>query len=165
MAKADYDQSIKVKQDVIDRIKKMGMKGSLDAAAGGGESAEFREGVKRMYGGNRLGQARDVKMTEADNAAYKGNEGKSVPMPASAPAAATRRSAPPGLSPANMQGINKATTAASNTAANIQSKLGGSPNAGTASANFITKSVPGGVRSIYRRLTHTEGGAKHSGRK
>src|SRR6266496_1774884 len=102
----NYDTSVKVSQDTIDRIKKMGMKSAI-AASLSGESPEFREGVKRMYG-SRSGQAAADKMSEADTAAYAGNKNtsaakptpKPTTMPSSAPAVASRRSSPPGLSPA-----------------------------------------------------------------
>jgi hypothetical protein len=54
--------AVKVKQDMIDFIKNQGMAaalkraGSLSAKGGKGE-AEFIEGVRRMYGANRLSAA------------------------------------------------------------------------------------------------------------
>lgn len=69
MAKATTDtqgaggvKKIRVKQDMIDFIKTQGMTralkraGEIKASGKGGE-AEFLEGVKRMYGARRLGEA------------------------------------------------------------------------------------------------------------
>lgn len=91
--------AIKVSQDVIDAIKKKGMSSSLKEASAGGASPEFREGVRRMYGENRLGSSQEQAMNEQDKAgvasAAKQEAAaapkKPVPMPKSAPAAATRK--------------------------------------------------------------------------
>lgn len=47
--------AIKVSQATIDKIKKMGMTKALASAKGG--SAEFKEGLRRMYGAKRLQKA------------------------------------------------------------------------------------------------------------
>jgi hypothetical protein len=91
MAKSDYDSSIKVKQEVIDRIKNMGMSAALKAA-GGSETPEFKEGVTRMYGKNRISGAKDVAMSNADAKAADIASKTPVTMPKSAPAAAKRKS-------------------------------------------------------------------------
>lgn len=104
MATSRYDSSVKVKQEVIDRIKKMGMNAAVEAANKGSESAEFVEGAKRMYG-NRVGhlnaanlkkRQNEVKVSgraapSIDGGPTGGGENKSVPMPKSAPAAAKRQ--------------------------------------------------------------------------
>lgn len=103
MATSRYDSSVKVKQEVIDRIKKMGMSGAVSAANSGKESAEFVEGAKRMYG-NRVGHMNNANLQKRQNEVKvsgraapsidggpTGGESKSVPMPKSAPAAASRK--------------------------------------------------------------------------
>lgn len=47
---------IKVSQATIDKIKKMGMASALGAAKSN-KSAEFQEGLRRMYGEKRLSKA------------------------------------------------------------------------------------------------------------
>lgn len=103
-----YDSSIKVKQEVIDRIKKMGMGAAVKAANSGNESAEFVEGAKRMYGRDRVSAMNDANLKRDQQTTAKTGraapsldggktgttgtgEKKSVPMPKSAPAAATRK--------------------------------------------------------------------------
>ena len=62
---------IKVKQDMIDFIKNQGMTaalkraGSISAKGGKGE-AEFLEGVRRMYGANRLAAATKAATPKTD---------------------------------------------------------------------------------------------------
>jgi hypothetical protein len=62
---------VKVKQDMIDFIKNQGMTaalkraGSISAKGGKGE-AEFLEGVRRMYGANRLAAATKAASTKTD---------------------------------------------------------------------------------------------------
>lgn len=106
MATSRYDSSVKVKQEVIDRIKKMGMGEAVKAANSGSESAEFVEGAKRMYG-SRVGASNAANLKKRQNEAAAnplarrapsadmggggGGESKSVPMPKSAPAAAKRK--------------------------------------------------------------------------
>jgi len=177
-----YDSSIKVKQEVINRIKNMGMSAAIGAANSGKENAEFVEGAKRMYGTNRVGAQNPANLQRAQNVAAanplarraptidkgdSGGGGKSVPMPASAPAAATRRTedkpstAEKVLGKPNAEAVNKATTAYSNTASDVQRKLGGSPsfgesNAGTESMKAI-KGIGHFIRSMYRKQTSGKG--------
>lgn len=56
-------KKIKVSQETIDRIKKLGMTESLKMAgktgkAAGGYASELEEGIRRMYGERRLAEAR-----------------------------------------------------------------------------------------------------------
>lgn len=81
--------TITVSQATIDAIKSKGMSASLKAASAGGASDEFKEGVKRMYGANRMAAQNEKTMNEADTAATTAAKSP-VPMPKSAPAAATR---------------------------------------------------------------------------
>lgn len=126
MPTSRYDSSIKVKQEVIDRIKKMGMSSAVEAANSGKESAEFVEGAKRFYG-NRVGaknpanlakrqQETKVSGRAAPSVGDKdtGEEKKSTPMPPSAPAAASRRTekkstAEQALGRRNVESVKKVT--------------------------------------------------------
>lgn len=144
MAKTDYDSSIKVKQEVIDRIKKMGMSGALDAASGGGESAEFREGVKRMYGSNRLGVAQNKAMTESDKAGAESAKKQPTPMPKSAPAAASRkvgRGTSYGLSARNVEGVKKVTKPISNIANTLATQQVGRAQSAGKTLGGISKAL------------------------
>lgn len=166
-----YDTSIKVKQEVIDRIKNMGMASAVGAANSGKESADFVEGAKRMYG-NRVGAQNPANLNKAQNVAATNPlarrapsvdggpsaSGKpaSIPMPKSAPATAARRtsSPPPGLSAANVEGAKNI----GNTINKVQQKIGGQSlgeqNAGTASANLV-KGAGKGIRNLYRDITNS----------
>jgi hypothetical protein len=114
--------AIKVSQDVINEIKRRGMKASMEAANSGKESAEFVEGARRFYGTkpgrtNPTNEANTRKRSQetrisgravesvGDRSSSRGNtprggrdpdsqvrKTKPVPMPESAPAAATRKS-------------------------------------------------------------------------
>jgi hypothetical protein len=70
---------IKVSQKTIDDIKRLGMAralklaGSNRNAAKAGLVAEFEEGVKRMYGANRLNAAKSLASTRAANKKASGN--------------------------------------------------------------------------------------------
>jgi hypothetical protein len=55
-AASGYNLYTPVKQSTIDSIKKMGMTAALKKA-GSSTNAEFLQGVRRMYGANRLKQA------------------------------------------------------------------------------------------------------------
>jgi hypothetical protein len=86
MAKATTDsqgaggvKKIRVKQDMIDFIKTQGMTralkraGEIKASGKGGE-AEFLEGVKRMYGARRLGEATKIATPPKFNAPAGANK-------------------------------------------------------------------------------------------
>jgi hypothetical protein len=77
-------KKVTVSQATIDKIKSQGMTAAIKAAAAGGASASYVEGVKRMYGAGRLAKATSSRINEAQNPkAYgKGN------MPAYRPATA-----------------------------------------------------------------------------
>lgn len=55
-AASGYNLYTPVKQSTIDNIKKMGMSAALKKA-GSSKNAEFVQGVKRMYGADRLKKA------------------------------------------------------------------------------------------------------------
>jgi len=57
-------KAIKVSQGTIDRIKKMGMTQALKKAGKSG-NAEYVEGVRRMYGADRLKKAQSSGMKKA----------------------------------------------------------------------------------------------------
>ena len=82
---------IKVSQKTIDDIKRLGMARALKLAgknrnaAKAGLVAEFEEGVKRMYGANRLEAAKSAASTRAANKKASGNPNS--PYGASAPKA------------------------------------------------------------------------------
>ena len=81
--------AVKVKQDMIDFIKNQGMAaalkraGSLSAKGGKGE-AEFIEGVRRMYGANRLSAATKAATPVAKKPAV-GTKAKPVMVDAKGP--------------------------------------------------------------------------------
>lgn len=75
-----YDRSIKVNQSTIDRIKKMGMGEAMKAANAGTESAEFVEGAKRMYGGNRVKEMNTANLSRRQEENKSGaNTGRAAP--------------------------------------------------------------------------------------
>jgi len=57
-------KAVKVSQGTIDKIKKMGMTKALKKAGKGG-SAEYIEGIRRMYGAERLKKAQASGMKKA----------------------------------------------------------------------------------------------------
>lgn len=59
-----YKGTAKVSQTTIDNIKKMGMTASLKKAASS-KNPEYLEGIKRMYGANRLAAAKKAVATPA----------------------------------------------------------------------------------------------------
>lgn len=59
-----YKGTTKVSQTTIDNIKKMGMTASLKKAASS-KNPEYLEGIKRMYGANRLAAAKKATVTSA----------------------------------------------------------------------------------------------------
>ena len=80
-----------VKQSTIDSIKKMGMSAALKKA-GSSSNAEFVQGVKRMYGANRLAAAKKAagavaKSPDAARAAAAKNAKRNQPVAKSADAA------------------------------------------------------------------------------
>jgi hypothetical protein len=90
-------KKVTVSQATIDKIKSQGMTAAIKAAAAGGASASYVEGVKRMYGAGRLAKATSSRINEAQKPkAYgKGN------MPAYRPATAgASKPAKPGTKPA-----------------------------------------------------------------
>ena len=114
---------IKVSQAVIDEIKKKGMTAAIAEANSGGASAEFNEGAKRMYG-NRVKAAGPKGGSDPDS---KSTTTESVTMPASAPAAASRRSgtkttAEQALGTKNAESARKVTTHVSNIGASLASQ-------------------------------------------
>ena len=144
MATSRYDTSIKVKQEVIDRIKKMGMGAATSAANSGKESAEFVEGAKRMYG-SKVGASNEANLKKRQNEAAANplarrapsidggssggssapakDEKKPIEMPKSAPAAASRRAelttAEKALGASNAKQVRKVTTPISNVSSNL----------------------------------------------
>lgn len=59
-----YKGTTKVSQTTIDNIKKMGMTASLKKAASS-KNPEYLEGIKRMYGANRLAAAKKATASPA----------------------------------------------------------------------------------------------------
>lgn len=95
---ADPDRGTpKVSQSAIKEIQQLGMSKAISKYTSGGGSAEFRTAVERYYSPKRLKDASNASKststtttkTTAKPAAT--SEPKTVPMPASAPAAATRK--------------------------------------------------------------------------
>jgi hypothetical protein len=77
-------KKVTVSQATIDKIKSQGMTAALKAAAAGGVSASYMEGVKRMYGAARVAKATSSRINEASKPkAYGANN-----MPAYRPASA-----------------------------------------------------------------------------
>lgn len=75
-AASGYNLYTPVSQDTIDKIKKMGMTKALKKA-GSSSNAEFLQGVKRMYGANRLKAAKAaVKPVAKSPDAARGAYGK-----------------------------------------------------------------------------------------
>ena len=58
-------KKVTVSQATIDKIKSQGMTAAIKAAAAGGASASYVEGVKRMYGAGRLAKATSSRINEA----------------------------------------------------------------------------------------------------
>jgi hypothetical protein len=114
-----------VKQSTIDNIKKMGMAAALKKA-GSSQNAEFVQGVKRMYGADRLKKAmksaavttpktsRTTSATAPKAAQPRTSRTKSATAPASKPAATTKYTSknpkplnPKGLFPGLLGGKKK----------------------------------------------------------
>jgi hypothetical protein len=75
-------KKVTVSQATIDKIKSQGMTAALKAAAAGGVSASYMEGVKRMYGAARVAKATSANINAASKPkAYGANN-----MPAYRPA-------------------------------------------------------------------------------
>lgn len=171
MATSRYDTSIKVKQEVIDRIKKMGMKAATEAANSGKESAEFVEGAKRMYGG-RVGASNAANLKKRQNEASASplarraptldsgstapakDEKKPVEMPPSAPASASRRNerttAEQALGTRNAEQVRKVTTPISNVASNLAGSRAATLEGVTKSlGNFYDKNIGKSLGNIF----------------
>jgi hypothetical protein len=158
----------KVSQSTIDEIRKLGMPKAIQQYHSGNASPEFKTAVERYYSPQRLKTSSPSPSTTAakkdtGNITSNASAAKSISMPASAPAAATRKISPTVGTPST---LGTATSGARQTADKVLSKVGGGPttsfggrNAGTETAN-AAKSAVGGARSLYRMLTHTQKGAK-----
>lgn len=79
-----YKGTTKVSQTTIDNIKKMGMTASLKKAASS-KNPEYLEGIKRMYGANRLAAAKKATASPA---------GRTSPRVAERAPSATNRKSP-----------------------------------------------------------------------
>ena len=79
-----YKGTPKVSQTTIDNIKKMGMTASLKKAASS-KNPEYLEGIKRMYGANRLAAAKKATASPA---------GRTSPRVAERASSATNRPSP-----------------------------------------------------------------------
>jgi hypothetical protein len=162
----------KVSQSTIDSIKKMGMSAALKQYNSGNNSPEFKTAMERYYSPQRLKASSSQAINTAAASSAKGDSGNitattakpsSVPMPASAPAAAVRRVSPTVGKPST---LGTATSGARSGADKVLNKIGGGPtasiggrNAGTETANAV-KSLFGGIKSLYRSQTNTQKGAK-----
>lgn len=93
--KSKWNTSVKVSQKTINEIKKMGMSGALKSVAGAQKASKddasaraFVEGVRRLYGADRVAAATKstsaVKYSSAD-AARSASKPKATPKPASTP--------------------------------------------------------------------------------
>jgi hypothetical protein len=147
MAVSRYDTSLKVKQEVIDRIKKMGQKAATEAANSGKESAEFVEGSKRMYG-NKVGASNTANLAKrqqetktsgraAPSVGDKESGAPTVTMPPSAKASATRRVQPKGMA----QGLGAPTANKPVKGNRLLAQLARqkAPQTGESTANFVPK--------------------------
>jgi hypothetical protein len=74
--KSSWDTKVKVSQATIDKIKQMGMSGALKSV-GSSKDTAFVEGVKRMYGANRVAAA--SKSSSTGTSQYRAGERASTP--------------------------------------------------------------------------------------
>ena len=83
----------KVSQATIDKIKKMGMTAALKQAGTSG-NGEFVEGIRRMYGANRLAAAQKAASVSSRPRGAKGFGPATASKPAAKPAAKTAAQKP-----------------------------------------------------------------------
>lgn len=122
-------KKVTVSQATIDKIKSQGMTAAIKAAAAGGASASYVEGVKRMYGAGRLAKATSSRINEAQ----KPKTYRAGNMPAYRPATAgtTKFSASRAAS-ASLQGKSaKASMEAGRTAPKPKAKPAAKKKTGT----------------------------------
>lgn len=122
-------KKVTVSQATIDKIKSQGMTAAIKAAAAGGASASYVEGVKRMYGAGRLAKATSSRINEAQ----KPKTYRAGNMPAYRPATAgtTKFSASRAAS-ASLQGKSaKASMEAGKTAPKPKAKPAAKKKTGT----------------------------------
>ena len=143
---------IKVKQDMIDFIKTQGMTkalkraGEIKASGKGGE-AEFLEGVRRMYGANRLAAATKTATPPKFNAPAGANKKPAGRMSKSAAPAKKNSGISTGLKVAGgvaaagalIASRGKATGLASKLSPTVGKVLGARKGAGTASSVMAKK--------------------------
>jgi len=150
----------KVSQSAIDSIKQMGMSKALKQYNTGGNTPEFKTAMERYYSPQRLKSASGQAVSQAATANSSVNRAKAdtgnitasaktpVTMPASAPAAATRKVGNavgskvlgPNSAKAISGGINKVRTVG---------------ETGAAIGSSSAKGIGGLVRGLYRGVTNT----------
>lgn len=74
---AKYKGTTKVSQATIDSIKKLGMTAALKKAATS-KNVEYLEGVRRMYGANRLGSVQGAATAKKKSAALNPLQKKAI---------------------------------------------------------------------------------------
>lgn len=85
-----YKGTAKVSQTTIDNIKKMGMTASLKKAASS-KNPEYLEGIKRMYGANRLAAAKKATASPAGRVSPRVAERASATAGRTSPRVAERK--------------------------------------------------------------------------
>ena len=85
-----YKGTAKVSQTTIDNIKKMGMTASLKKAASS-KNPEYLEGIKRMYGANRLAAAKKATASPAGRKSPRVAERASATAGRTSPRVAERK--------------------------------------------------------------------------
>ena len=113
--KSKWNKNITVSQSTIDTIKKQGMNAALKKAANSSD-ASYVEGVKRLYGSNRLGSATTVAKntntresrptSAASNSVSTGSRSRATDVNKAKVAAAARTKAK-SPTPKAMENVNK----------------------------------------------------------
>lgn len=153
MADPEAQRSKVVSQSAIDDLKKRGMAENLKMYNSGAGTSEFKTAMERYYSPQRLkaGSGQAVKAATPPAGGPKMSNAvssKPVPMPPSAPAAATRKvgnAVGSGvLGPNNAKAISGGI-----------SKVRNIGDTGAAIGKASSKSIGGLVRSLYRGATNT----------
>lgn len=155
MPDPDAQRTKTVSQNAIKDLQKRGMSENLKMYSSGQGGSEFRTAMERYYSPQRLkgASSQATKTTSSSAPKSESTPSKPVPMPASAPAAASRSIAPKGMAqslgaPVPTKGPSKPKTNAFNVLTS-----GGSSKGTDLSTLFKPKNKgPSQVEKDYARL-------------
>lgn len=152
MADPDAQRTTKVSQSAIDDLKKRGMAENLKMYSSGQGTPEFKTAMERYYSADRLkaasGQATPKAAPAGGPKMSNAVSSKPIDMPASAPAAATRKVG----NPTGTSVLGKSNAAAISSGVGKVRSVG---ETGSAIGSSSAKGIGGLVRSLYRGATHS----------